>query len=72
MGPVAALPTTIFYGIVVGVLGNFWVISLGVLVCACLVGPFLGVLSFSFWSCPCGSSDVLGVLFCVLVLFVVL
>ena len=50
MGPVAALPTTIFYGIVVGVLGNFWVISLGVLVCACLIGPFFRVLSFSFRS----------------------
>jgi len=24
MGPIAALPATIFLGIVVGVLGNFW------------------------------------------------
>jgi len=33
----------------------------------CLIGSFLKVLSFSFRSCPCGSINVLRVLFCVLV-----
>ena len=50
IGPVATLPTTMFYSIVVGVLGNFWVISLGVLVCACFIGPFFRILFFSFRS----------------------
>jgi len=54
MGPTAALPATVFLGIVVGVLGNFWlfIYFLGVLVRACpvlrfrVLFIFLGFLGF--------------------------
>jgi len=53
-GPAAALPAAVFLGIVVGVLGNFWlfVYFLGVLVHACpvlrfrVLFVFLGFLGF--------------------------
>jgi len=72
VGPIAALPAAVFLSIVVGVLGNFWlfVYFLGVLVYVCPVLRFC-VLFIFFWFYPYGSSNILRVLFCVLVLFIV-
>ena len=68
MGPTAALPATVFLGIVVGVLGNF----------QCLFifqgsSPYISYfLGFAFYLYSFSFSNVLRVLFCFLVLFVVL
>jgi hypothetical protein len=70
--PIAALPATVFYSIVVGVLDNFRVISLEVLVYACSIGPFLRVLFFFFRFYPYSPNNILKVLFYILVLFIVL
>ena len=45
-GPVAALPAAIFLGIIIVMLYNFWVISLGGLVCVCPIGPIGPVFDF--------------------------
>jgi len=78
VGPTAALPATVFLGIVVGVLGNFWClfIFLGVLVRACPILRFC-VLFIFFWFlgfCPVLIVLVmsLGSYSFVLVLFVAL
>ena len=48
MGPIAALPAAMFLGIVVGILGNFWlfVYFLGVLVCMCPILRFRVLFMF--------------------------
>ena len=68
MGSTAALPAAVFLGIVVGVLSNFRCLFI-------FQGSGLCVsysLGFAFCSCSFGFSNILRVLFCFLILFMVL